>query len=487
MRELIAIVVAVGVVAGMPMRAAAETANDQRLRRLEETVRKQQEELQDLHKALKQQNAIGQATQKQAEQAAESAEAAKTATGDATKKMASLPDWLNKTTVFGDVRARHEGFYNQPTVKGTPIGARNRERVRARLGVRFALNDELSATIRGASGNINDPISTNETLTGNFNRKNFNLDWAFLTLAPGKTFGWRPGVASITAGKFPLPQFKVGELVFDEDVSGEGVAETFQLLGEPLGMVDQIKVHAMQLTFSEVSNAQDGWMFGGQLNPSFHFGNVQLEAGMGQFWWLNPDLIATSLSRNTTAFTSSGAPVTNSGFNSALVNTNLLVNQTIQPPTPTGGKKPASFSAITGYQSAFNESNVTLGATIPNVVASQPLRMFFDYVYNWDAINDDAHGYQAGLKLGQTKTRGDWAVTAFYERLEQEAVISSFTASDFGNGGTNLQGPVFSLDYQLLNPLTLTARTFFTNFLNRAPDQKNPTQARLQLDAIVRF
>jgi hypothetical protein len=436
---------------------------------------------------LKQQNAIGQATQKQAEQAAESADAAKAATAEATKKTASLPDWLSRTTVFGDVRARHEGFYHQTTSKGTPIGSRNRERIRARLGVRFALNDEISATIRGASGNANDAISTNETLTGNFNRKNFNLDWAYLTLSPGKSFGWRPGVASITAGKFPLPQFKVGELMFDEDLSAEGVAETFQLLGEPLGMVDQVKVHAMQLTFSEVSNAEDGWMFGGQVNPSFHFGDVQLEAGMGQFWWLNPDLIAMSLSKNTTSFTSSGAPVANSGFNSALANTNLLVTKTIQPPTPTGGKKPASFSATTGFQSAFNESNMTLGATIPNVVAAQPLRLFFDYVYNWDAVNSDANGYQAGVRLGQTKTRGDWAATALYERLEQEAVISAFTWSDLGNGGTNVQGPVFSFDYQLLNPLTLTARTYLTNLLNRAPDQKNPTQVRLQLDAIVRF
>src|SRR5206468_9725879 len=109
------------------------------------------------------------------------------------------------TTVFGDVRARHEGFYNQPTKDGTPVGARNRERIRARLGVRVAFSDELSATIRGASGNSNDPISTNETLTGNFNRKNFNLDWAYLTFTPGKSFDMRPGVASFTFGKFPNP------------------------------------------------------------------------------------------------------------------------------------------------------------------------------------------------------------------------------------------------------------------------------------------
>src|SRR5262249_6927806 len=160
-----------------------------------------------------------QATAKEAQEAQETAKAA----SDATKKTASLPDWISKTTVFGDVRYRHEGLYNQPQQKGADLTARNRERVRARLGVKFALNDELSATIRGASGNINDPISTNETLTGDFTRKNFNLDWAFITFTPGKTFDMRPGVASITGGKFPNPIFRPDELVFDEDLSPEGL------------------------------------------------------------------------------------------------------------------------------------------------------------------------------------------------------------------------------------------------------------------------
>jgi hypothetical protein len=232
---------------------------------------------------------------------------------------------------------------------------------------------------------------------------------------------------------------------------------------------------------------EDGWMFGGQVNPSFHIGDVQVEAGIGQYWWLNPDTIAIATSKNSTSFTSSGAPVANSSFNSSLANTNLVVNQTIQPPTPTGGKKPASFTAITGFQSGFNQSNLTLGATVPNVLCGQPLRLFADYVYNWEAVNDDAHGWQAGLRLGQTKAKGDWSVYSLYEQLEQEATISAFTWSDFGTGGTNQEGPMVGIDYQLLNPLTVSARSWFTNVLNRTPNVRNPTQARLQLDAIVKF
>jgi putative porin len=470
-------------------RAGAETSPEQRLRVLEEQLRRTQEQLNELRQQVEQQKAISHATQKEV---ADNAAETKAAAEAQKKKLADLPSWLNRVTPFGDVRTRFEGFYHQPSVAGQDVTANNRERIRARLGVRFAYSDELSATIRGATGNINDPISTNETETGNFIRKNFNLDWAFITVTPGNTFGIRPGLASVTAGKFPNPIFRVGEMVFDEDLSLEGATQTFQLLAKPWDNLDQFKIHVLESTFDNAANSSDGWMFGGQLNPVMHIGSAQLEAGLGQFWWLNPDLIAQSLSKNTTSFTSSGAPVTNSNFNSSLVNTNLLVTKTIQPPTPPGGKKPAAFTAITGYQSAFNQTGLTAALTIPHLVFDQPLRPWVDFVYNWQAVqsaknNGDDYGWQAGMRLGQTKVRGDWSVYGMYEHLGQEAAISSFVWSDFGNGGTNLEGPVVGIDYQLLDPLTLSARSYFTNFINRPAGESNPTQTRLQLDALVKF
>ena len=129
-------------------------------------------------------------------------------------------------------------------------------------------------------------------------------------MTPGKSFNLRPGVVSFTGGKFPNPIFRVSELVFDEDLSPEGLSQTFQLLEKPIGDLDQVKVHALEWTLDEVANQQDAWMFGGQINPTAHFGTVQMEAGLGQYWWLNSDQIAQAQSKNTTAFTASGAPVT---------------------------------------------------------------------------------------------------------------------------------------------------------------------------------
>ncbi len=436
----------------LPAMGRAEDPTERRLRLLEEQLRKTQAEIQQLRDQLQQQRAIGQATQKQVEQTAEEN---KTAAAEA-KKGLELPDWVKKTTLFGDVRLRHEGFYHQPHKSGQDVTARNRERVRARVGLKVAFSDELSATVRVASGDPNNPVSTNETLTGNFTRKHVNLDWAFLTFTPGQSFGLRPGVVSTTMGKFPNPIFRVGQLIFDDDLSPEGASQTLSLLDKPRGGLDQVKVHALEWTYNEVSNAQDGWMFGGQVNPSGHVGNVQVEAGIGQYWWLNPDQIAQALNTNT-----------------SLTNTNLVTKN--------------SAGSITGYQGAFNQSNATLSVTLPNVIGTQPVQAFADYVYNWQAAIDDAHGVMGGLKLGQTKVRGDWALSGYYEYIGQEAAISSFTYDDFGNGGTNLEGSVIQLDYQLLNPLTLNARSHFTNFINRPADTTNPTMTRLQLDALVKF
>jgi hypothetical protein len=449
---------AVVVWAATTLSAGAAMTTEQRLRALEELVREQQQEIKQLRGELRQQKAIGTATQQQAERAEEQ--------GKTTEKKvtASLPEWVNKFTPFGDIRIRQEGFYNQPTPKasgGSSVVARNRTRFRWRLGLKYAYSDELSATIRLASGNPDDPISTNETLDGNFSRKNVNLDWAYLTVAPGKTFGVRPGLLTVNAGKFPNPMFRVGEDVFDDDLSPEGFNETVQLLEHPVGGLDQVKLHAQQWTFKEVSNAQDGWMFGGQINPTAHVGDVQLEGGLAQYWWLNSDLVAQAGNTNSVIKGADGQNSIEFG--------------------PDG-------KTITGFDGAFNQTNATFAATIPNMAGTMPLKLFADYIYNWEAPDSRANGALGGVRLGNPKEQGDWAASLLYEYLESNAVIGAFTWSDFGvGGGTNQQGPVIALDYQLFKPLTLTARTYFTKYVVAPEDINNRMSVRLQLDAQLRF
>src|SRR2546427_11175865 len=90
---------------------------------------------QELHRQLDQQKAATQETQKKVDEAAISA---RTATADA-KKAVSLPEWLGRTTLFGDVRYRHEGFYHHPHAKKAAVTARDPEPIPARLGAPDAL------------------------------------------------------------------------------------------------------------------------------------------------------------------------------------------------------------------------------------------------------------------------------------------------------------------------------------------------------------
>jgi hypothetical protein len=72
--------------------------------------------------------------------------------------------------------------------------------------------------------------------------------------------------------------------------------------------------------------------------------------------------------------------------------------------------------------------------------------------------------------------------------METDSVISMFTLSDYGRrGGTNVQGPIVKLDYMLLPRLTLTAKGYFVNFIDRPIDLTNSTVNRLQFDALFAF
>lgn len=452
------VVVVLGSVTG----AAEETSTERRLRILEEQLRKAQEEIQRLKGEVQQQKAIEQATQKQAEQAGEEA---KVATAEA-KKGGESPDWMKRLTPFGDVRVRYEGFFHQPAKEGTKVTARNRERLRFRLGLKYAFSDELSATMRMATGNINDPISTNEDLGNSFTRKNFNTDWAFITFTPGTTFNMSPGLLTMTGGKFPNPMFRVNELVYDDDLSPEGFSQTLALLPKPVGALDQLKLYVEQWTFGEVSNGPDGWMLGGQINPSLHFGNTQVQFGVAQYWWDNPNLIAQQTNTN-----------------SVLKSTNTTFTGTVN------GKanQIAGFGTSAADQAGFLQTNPSVQVTFPNFVGTQPLNLFADYVYNWQAATSGNAGYQAGWRIGQQRVRGDWSLYAFWERLEQNAVLSEFTASDFGPGGTNEQGGQVGIEYQLLNPLTISTRSWFTNYIAAPPLTNNPTLFRVQVDALLKF
>ena len=116
------------------------------------------------------------------------------------------------------------------------------------------ISDEVLAGVRLVSGDANDPISTNETLTNLFTRKPVAIDHAYIMLTPKETIGlgdfaWNP--ITLYAGKFTNTFFKpravmVSELIFDDDLSPEGLAETFTLYEGSEGLLRRFQLNAAQ-------------------------------------------------------------------------------------------------------------------------------------------------------------------------------------------------------------------------------------------------
>jgi hypothetical protein len=125
---------------------------------------------------------------------------------------------------------------------------------------------------------------------------------------------------------------------------------------------------------------------------------------------------------------------------------------------------------------------------VPTPFQEWPLTFFFDFAHNLDAVTSDDNGFWTGFKIGKAAGKGDMRFTYTWARTETDAVPSVFSYSDFGrSGGTNVMGHFLALEYVLLPRLTLIAKEHLVNFINRPAGFHNPTQSRLQLDAVLAF
>jgi hypothetical protein len=72
----------------------------------------------------------------------------------------------------------------------------------------------------------------------------------------------------------------------------------------------------------------------------------------------------------------------------------------------------------------------------------------------------DAYGWYVDLRVGTPalKKRGDWLLYTGYRWIGSDAVVDGFTDSDFGGGGTNMQGFTIGGFYSLSENVYLGLR-----------------------------
>ena len=115
-------------------------------------------------------------------------------------------------TIKGDIRYRYENREDNGVTK------KSRERIRARIGVYGDATETLSFGTRIATGGTG-ITSTNQDLDGSAANKSIGLDLAYMTIHSLLIEG-----ADTTLGKMKQPWKSVSDLIYDSDVTPEGIA-----------------------------------------------------------------------------------------------------------------------------------------------------------------------------------------------------------------------------------------------------------------------
>ena len=295
-------------------------------------------------------------------------------------------------TIKGDIRYRYENRDSEDT----NISDKSRERIRARIGVYGDATETISFGTRIATGGTG-VTSTNEDLDGSAANKSIGLDLAYMTIDSLLFEG-----VDTTLGKMKQPWKSVSDLIFDSDVTPEGIA----------------------------FNSTEG-------NLSYHVGHFILDEQLG-------DDAQLASAQVTYAF-DSGLLLGVSFYDFSNM-TNSIMSGTKN--TVLNKKKYNTVEAfeLTEFFASYKIKSTPL-----------PLSLFVNYVENGAADTDNT-AYMVGAKTKQ----GAWSFAYNYRDIEINAIYDEWADSDFHDGGTGGDGHKYKVKYALRDNLSLGATYFDT-------------------------
>ena len=434
-------------------------------------------EARDLEDILKEKKVIDPIEANEAKAAKEREQAA---AEKAAQSLPSLPSWLKMVTLFGDVRIRNEDFFRKGDTD------RNRDRFRLRFGARVDPTDELQFGFKLTSGDPNNPLTNNETFTGEFTGKHINVGNAYVKLMPSHSIGLDRPWLTLMGGKYDVPLYKIPSmsgLVFDPDLTPEGFFESLKPIEEKEGFLRGLSLNMGQWIIEENTKTGEAAIYSFQGVAKFALGDVLWNIGAGDYKYVDPSSIAVA--RNT----NNQLAITN---NVTLSDGTSLGGRKVDPTTvgPTKNGLDANGKPITikKFVSGFNNVDVGTDILIPTGAQAWPVRTFFEYVVNTDAANGNDKGLQVGAGVGATADPGNISLTYAYERLETDAVVSAFSDDDFGrDGGTNTKGHIVTLTYTFTKNLMFKSTAWFDKPIKNAAGRNPNADYRWQVDLIASF
>ncbi len=409
------------------------------------------------------------------------------------------PEWTDKFKPFGDLRVRYEGTYFPegndntgafPNFNAINTGApfdtagtqfspqynvdedRERVRLRARAGAAIMLGEGFNAGLRVATGESNSPTSPNQSLGasgGNFSKYAIWLDRAFLSYDAGPGNGDGEEL-TILLGRFDNP-FLSTDVMWDDDLGFDGLA-----LRGKVNVNDNVSTFftagyfpVYNTDFNFASNqpskfdSTDKWLTGAQIGVDWKI-NDDLTAKFGVAYY-DFDGIEGKLSSPFIPLTASDAGDTDTTRPSFAQRGNTYMAL----------RNIDNSTAANDFGNKYQYQYYGLASEFENLVLTgrldydrfDPVRLslvgevikniaFDSSDINAKAVNNRGPG--SGNKIGAFEggdtawnlafTVGkpaleqlwDWQAGVGYRYVESDAVVDAFTDSDFGGGGTNVQG-----------------------------------------------
>jgi TolA-binding protein len=432
------------------------------------------------------------------------------------KRLQGVEASLKKIGPFnfsGDLRLRNEPFFGGPADQSQ---VRNRMRYRLRFNATTKLNDDINGGLSLASGDINDPISTNQTVNQFYTRKSIAIDKAFINYNPHYF-----KALTLTGGKFAYPWYNT-ELTWDRDLNPEGLAQTLAFdLKTPV--LKRIALIGFELPFAEVAGTSinnksivQSAVYGGQLQTSWQLASwLTFGAYSGFYNYHNADPIALAVQKanlkNPTTPLSGTLPLNATGFQNSVFSTTQTGIVTVNNAAISTGIKTITDSQ---FASKFGLFDSLARFDIQTPYKRWPVTVIGDYVQNTEAcgnqktlrvapaststatysqafstpcVANQRRAYWAEARFGRAQEKGDWQFAYTRMFIEREAVLSVFNASDIRQG-SNVSQHRAEVFYQALPNIQLAFTGFFGRPLNLGSSQRpEDILQHYQFDVIYKF
>lgn len=442
------------------------------------------------HVAVEQMNSASNAAPKDLAQKAAKLEAD---LGNSRKDIAERLKTLGPFALSGDLRLRAEPTFGGP---GDRSQDRFRERIRFRFNAEAKLNDQFRGGFSLASGDLNNPISTNQTLNQYTTRKPIAIDRAYATYNPS----WLRSL-TLTGGKFAYPWFNT-ELVWDKDLNPEGAGETLAFnVKTPL--LKKFSVVGFQLPFAENKRTSAGdqsfyntMVYGEQLQTFWQLGNgIKLSAYTSFYDWKYADSIAFSVATINSASPDDGLlTLNNNGLQNSIASV-TAANAVTGAKTITSAQFASKFGILDSLAQFDIQTPserwpiILVGDFARNTRACENVRNIpVTAVYSTPCDTHARHAYWLEARVGRTDRKGDWQFGYTRIVIQREAVMGAFNYSEIFPSN-NVEIHRSEVMYQLFRNVTLQLNALIGRPLVTAgsPPPLQPLWERLQFDVTYKF